>query len=102
MNATAPASRPKPASKKTSVGCTRIWSGLAGVLALSTERAPRCPGYGECGPTLPGWLFQWGACLGAAACVVALVAPAVRVRRWALGVQLLAEDAALMTVLGYI
>ncbi|WP_424217291.1 hypothetical protein ACN20G_34990 (plasmid) [Streptomyces sp. BI20] len=73
----------------------------AGVLVLSSERGSRCVTYGErCASGLPGWLFGWGVGLGAVALVVALAAPAVRVRRVALLVQALAECVALLVVLG--
>ncbi|MCX5115343.1 hypothetical protein OOK13_44345 [Streptomyces sp. NBC_00378] len=92
---------------------SRFWSFLSavlfvpaaltvGVLTLSSERAGRCLTYGErCGPSLPGGLFVWGVGVGGVACAVALVAPAVRVRRMALIAQLLAECLALIVILSY-
>lgn len=50
---------------------------------------------------LPAWLFGWGIGLAFAAWVVALAAPAVRVRRMAFAVQLLAECAALAVILSH-
>ncbi|MFE6847136.1 hypothetical protein [Streptomyces sp. NPDC057686] len=50
---------------------------------------------------LPGWMFVWSAGLGAVAFIVALAAPALRVRRVALGVQLLAEGTALLVILSH-
>ncbi|MFI1866150.1 hypothetical protein [Streptomyces jumonjinensis] len=92
-------------------GGTRICSALAATLfvpavlatlfvAFSTDRASRCLTYGEqCGWSLPGWLFWWGAGLGALACAVACVAATARVRRPALAVQLVAECGALAVIL---
>ncbi|MFH7594578.1 hypothetical protein WDV06_05655 [Streptomyces racemochromogenes] len=92
---------------------TRRWATLAaflflpaaaaaGVLTLASERASRCLTYGErCAPGLPGWLFGWSAALGAVALVVAVAAPAVRIRRAALAVQLLAECTALLVILSH-
>ncbi|MEW1636057.1 hypothetical protein AB0469_18500 [Streptomyces sp. NPDC093801] len=75
---------------------------VAGVLTLASERASRCVTYGEqCASGLPGWLFGWGAGLGVVALVVALAAPAVRIRRVALAVQLLAECAALLVIVSH-
>lgn len=75
---------------------------VLGLLTLTSERAGRCLTYGEgCGSSLPGWLFTWSLGLGAVACVVALAASAVRVRRIALVAQLLAEGAALMVILSH-
>jgi hypothetical protein len=106
MNTTAPRSKP-------AVDRTRFLSVLSaaffvpaalavGVLTLASERASRCLTYGEeCGSSLPGWLFAWGVGLGGVACVVALAAPAVRVRRVAFIAQLLAECAALVVILSH-
>ncbi|MFE9635829.1 hypothetical protein [Streptomyces sp. NPDC006463] len=92
---------------------SRLWSGLsaalfpAAVLAavmllLSSVRVSGCVTYGvQCTRGLPGWLFVWSAGLGALAFVVALAAPALRVRQTALGVQLLAECTALLVILSY-
>lgn len=92
---------------------SRLWSLLsavlfvpaalaAGALVLSSEQVSRCVTYGEqCTAGLPVWLFGWSAGLGVVALVVALAAPARRVRLAALGVQLLAECAALLVVLSY-
>ncbi|MFI1279250.1 MULTISPECIES: hypothetical protein [unclassified Streptomyces] len=74
----------------------------AGVLTLSSERAARCVTYGEqCAQGLPGWLFGWSAGIAVVAFVVALAAPALRVRQAALAAQLLAECTALMVILSY-
>ncbi|MEU8886626.1 hypothetical protein [Streptomyces sp. NPDC048442] len=92
---------------------TRLWAALTaalfppaavaiGVLTLASERASRCLTYGEqCSSTMPGWLFESGIAVGVVALVVALAAPAVRVRRAALAVQALGECAALLAVLGH-
>ncbi|MFE3187177.1 hypothetical protein ACFXKR_41045 [Streptomyces violascens] len=69
---------------------------------MTSTRASRCMTYGEqCAPGLPEWLFDWGVGLGAAAFVVALAAPVVRVRQVALTVQILAECAALCVILSH-
>ncbi|GAA0273578.1 hypothetical protein GCM10010302_09060 [Streptomyces polychromogenes] len=74
----------------------------AGILTLASERASRCVTYGEpCASGLPGWLFGWGAALGVLALVLALAAPAVRVRRAALAVQVCAECVALLVIVSY-
>ncbi|MFF3690308.1 hypothetical protein [Streptomyces sp. NPDC002187] len=110
-----PATKEMRATERAGFGgrSSRFWSVLAavlfvpaapaaGVLTLASERAGRCMTYGEqCGSSLPGWLFVWGVALGGVACVVALAAPAVRVRRVALIAQLLAECVALMVILSY-
>lgn len=92
---------------------TRIWAvvaavlflpaaAVAGVLTLASERASRCVTYGEqCAPGLPGWLFGWGAGLGVVALVVAVAAPALRIRRAALAVQVLAECTALLVIVSH-
>lgn len=75
---------------------------LTGILTLASERASRCLTYGEqCTQGLPDWLFGWSAGLGAVALVVALAAPALRVRRAALAAQLLAECTALLVILSH-
>ncbi|WP_146063525.1 hypothetical protein [Streptomyces sp. SM11] len=75
---------------------------FAGLLALSTERAGCCLTYGDrCGDSLPGWLFGWSLTLAVIACVVALAATAVRVRRAAFAIQLLAEFVALTVILSH-
>ncbi|MEU4497001.1 hypothetical protein AB0F96_27050 [Streptomyces sp. NPDC023998] len=110
-----PATKQLRATDRTGFGgrSSRFWSVLSaflfvpaalavGVLTLASERAGRCMTYGEqCGSPLPGGLFVWGVGVGGVACVVALVAPAVRVRRVALIAQLLAEGVALMVILSY-
>ncbi|MFI6688368.1 hypothetical protein [Streptomyces sp. NPDC050485] len=92
---------------------TRLWAALAallfvpavlamGVLTLASERASRCLTYGEqCAPGLPGWLFEWGAGVGVVAFIVALAAPAVRVRQVAVAAQVLAECTALLVILSH-
>lgn len=118
MNTTAPQPA-RPAAKSAAVqespaaDRTRFWSGLcaglfvpaalfAGLLTLSTERAGRCLTYGErCGDSLPDWLFGWSLALAATACVVALAATAVRGRRAAFAIQLLAEFVALSVILSH-
>ncbi|MEU9099899.1 hypothetical protein [Streptomyces sp. NPDC048361] len=72
-----------------------------GILLLMSERVSRCVTQGECQPGLPGWMFEWSAGVGAAALLVALVAPASRVRRAALVTQVLAEAGALLVILSY-
>jgi hypothetical protein len=110
-----PATKETRATDRTGFGgrSSRFWSVLSavlfvpatlavGVLTLASEQAGRCVTYGEqCGSSLPGWLFVWGVGVGGVACVVALAAPAVRVRRVALIAQLLAECVALMVILSY-
>ncbi|MFG3532984.1 hypothetical protein ACGF8B_40750 [Streptomyces sp. NPDC047917] len=110
-----PATKERRATDRTGFGgrSSRFWSFLAavlfvpaalavGLLALSSERAGRCLTYGEqCGSSLPGTLFVWNVGVSGVACVVALVAPAVRVRRVALIAQLLAECVALIVILSY-
>lgn len=110
MTAMPSSSTPQPTREKDR---SRIWSGLcaalfipavlaAGVLTLASERASRCLTYGEqCASALPGWLFGWGAGLGAAACVVALAAPAARVRRGALAFQVFAEGTSILVILSH-
>ncbi|WP_328923670.1 hypothetical protein OG429_02880 [Streptomyces sp. NBC_00190] len=112
MNATAP-SATLPVRAAGEKDRSRFWSGLsaalfpAAVLAvvmvlLSSVRVSGCVTYGvQCTRGLPGWLFVWSAGLGALAFVVALAAPALRVRQAALGVQLLAECTALLVILSY-
>ncbi|MFC9295111.1 hypothetical protein ACFTWH_18665 [Streptomyces sp. NPDC057011] len=74
----------------------------AGVLVLASEEASRCVTYGEqCAAGLPGWLFGWGAGIGAVAFVVALAAPAKGVRQVSLAVQVFAECTALLVILSY-
>jgi len=75
---------------------------VAGALTLASERAGRCLTYGEqCTPGLPGWLFAWSAGVGAVVFLVAVAAPAVRVRRAALTAQVLAEGTALLVILSH-
>ncbi|WP_328786414.1 MULTISPECIES: hypothetical protein [unclassified Streptomyces] len=110
MNASASVSaRPVPSPSPTER--TRLWAAVAaflfvpaaaatGILTLASKQASRCVTYGEqCAPGLPGWLFEWSAGLGAVVLLVALVAPAVRVRRAALAVQIFAEATALVVIL---
>ncbi|MDQ0585148.1 hypothetical protein [Streptomyces rishiriensis] len=92
---------------------TRLWAAMAallfvpatlavGVLTLTSERAGRCLTYGEqCAASLPGWLFEWGTGAGAVAFLVAVAAPAVRVRQAALAAQVLAEGTALLVILSH-
>ncbi|MCX4852000.1 hypothetical protein [Streptomyces sp. NBC_00893] len=110
-----PATKEIRATNRTGFGgrSSRFWSFLSaivfvpaalavGVLTLSSERAGRCLTYGEqCGSSLPVALFVWGVGVGGVACVVAMVAPAVRVRRIALIAQLLAECLALIVIFSY-
>jgi hypothetical protein len=73
-----------------------------GVLTLASERASRCVTYGErCAPSLPGWLFEWSAGVGTLALLVAVAAPAVRMRQAALAAQVLAEGTALLVILSH-
>ncbi|MFF3068937.1 hypothetical protein ACFVSN_02030 [Kitasatospora sp. NPDC057904] len=111
MNATLPAettaSRPSPGRDRTRRRA--VLSAIlfvpailaANLLALSSERASLCIAYGEqCGEgLLPAWLIGWGAGLAAVAFLVALVAPAARVRRVALAAQIVAETMALLVIL---
>ncbi|MEV4880652.1 hypothetical protein [Streptomyces cyaneofuscatus] len=120
MNTTAPQPTPpaEEATTETSTKApapdrTRFRSGLcaglfvpaalvAGLLTLTGERAGRCMTYGQqCGDSLPGWLFGWSLALAVAACVVALAATAVRVRRVAFATQLLTEFVALTVILSH-
>ncbi|MFF5777295.1 hypothetical protein ACFY7Y_10130 [Streptomyces virginiae] len=92
---------------------TRFWAGLSAalfpgvfvgaiVLLLSSVRVSGCVTYGvECTRGLPGWLLLWSAGAAAVAFVVVLAAPRLRVRQWALAVQLLAECTAILVVLSY-
>ncbi|MFD7631036.1 hypothetical protein ACFV7Q_34275 [Streptomyces sp. NPDC059851] len=112
MNATAPPATP-PVRAAGHRDRSRLWSGLSAalfvpavlaavVLLLSSVRVSGCVTYGvQCARGLPGWLFLWSAGLGAVAFVVAMAAPALRVRQAALGVQLLAECTALLVILSY-
>ncbi|MFJ5222847.1 hypothetical protein [Streptomyces sp. NPDC088400] len=103
----------RPVQSPSPMDRTRLWAAVAaflfvpaavatGILTLASEQASRCMTYGEqCAPGLPGWLFEWSAALGAVALLVALVAPAVRVRQAALAVQVLAEATALVVILSH-
>ncbi|MFC9425687.1 hypothetical protein [Streptomyces sp. NPDC056987] len=114
MNATtAPSATPPAPATATGRDRSRLWAGLsaalfvpavlaAGLLLLSSERVSGCVTYGvQCAKGLPGWLFVWSACIGAVAFVVALAAPALRVRQVALAAQLCAECTALLVILSY-
>ncbi|MGW6923658.1 hypothetical protein ACWGA9_20670 [Streptomyces sp. NPDC054950] len=114
MNASTSAAVPAPPVQSASpTDRTRRWAAVAallfvpaavatGVLTLASERAGRCLTYGErCSPGLPGWLFEWSAGVGAVAFLVAVAAPAVRVRRAALSAQALAEVTALLVILSH-
>ncbi|MFJ3175854.1 hypothetical protein ACIPJK_34490 [Streptomyces roseus] len=110
MNATARPATP-PVLETVRKDRTRFWSGLSAalfvpavlaavVLLLSSVRVSGCVTYGlECARGLPGWLFVWGAGVAVVALVVALAAPALRVRQAALAAQLLAECTALLVIL---
>ncbi|KMO94008.1 hypothetical protein [Streptomyces roseus] len=111
MNATA---RPAtPLVQTVRKDRTRFWSGLSAalfvpavlaavILLLSSVRVSGCVTYGvECARGLPGWLFVWGAGVAVVALVVALAAPALRVRQAALAAQLLAECTALLVILSH-
>ncbi|MFD7559336.1 MULTISPECIES: hypothetical protein [unclassified Streptomyces] len=92
---------------------TRLWAGVSAglfpvafvgavVLLLSSVRVSGCVTYGvECTRGLPGWLFLWSAGAAGVAFLVALAAPRLRVRQWALGAQLLAECTAILVILSY-
>nr|WP_024127112.1 hypothetical protein [Streptomyces sp. F8]AHE39833.1 Hypothetical protein pFRL5_170 [Streptomyces sp. F8] len=112
MNASAPASArlvQSPAPRER----TRLWAALAallfvpaavvtGILTLASEQASRCVTYGEqCTPGLPSWVFEGSAGVGTVALLVALAAPAVRMRQAALTVQVLAEGTALLVILSH-
>ncbi|MFF4580042.1 hypothetical protein ACFY15_16845 [Streptomyces sp. NPDC001373] len=100
-----PAAPPRDLTRIRSVVAAFLFlpaAAVAGVLTLASERASRCVTYGEqCASGLPGWLFGWGAGLGVVALVVAVAAPAVRIRRAALAVQVLAECAALLVIVSH-
>lgn len=71
---------------------------LAGILALSSDQAGRCVGYAEeCG-SHPGWMYAGSLGLAVVALVVALAASRERVRRAALGTQVVAELVFLLMV----
>lgn len=113
MNDVSTAVPPLPVQSEPATGRPRLWAAVAaflfvpaavatGILTLSSEQASRCVTYGEqCARGLPGWLFEWSAGLGAVAVLVALAAPAVRVRQAALAVQILAEVTALVVILSH-
>ncbi|MFD6967206.1 hypothetical protein [Streptomyces sp. NPDC059949] len=113
MNDVSTAVPPLPVQSEPPADRTRLWAAVAaflfvpaavvaGILTLASEQASRCVTYGEqCAPGLPGWLFEWGAGLGAVALLVALAAPAVRVRQAALAAQILAEATALVVILSH-
>ncbi|MFB7222568.1 hypothetical protein [Streptomyces sp. NPDC056227] len=87
---------------------TRLWAAVVaflfvpaavatGILTLTSDHASRCITYGEqCTPGLPNWLFQRGVGVGAVALLIALAAPALRVRQVALVAQILAGGTALL------
>ncbi|MER6256927.1 hypothetical protein ABT224_36870 [Streptomyces sp. NPDC001584] len=112
MNASAPVSA-RPVQSPSPTDRTRLWAAVAaflfvpaavvaGILTLASEQASRCVTYGEqCTPGLPDWLFGWSAGLGAVALLVALAAPALRVRQAALAVQIFAEATALVVILSH-
>ncbi|GAA3131851.1 hypothetical protein GCM10017687_54430 [Streptomyces echinatus] len=114
MNASASDSVPaRLAQSPSPKDRTRLWAALAamlfapaagviGTLTLASERASRCVTYGEqCTSGLPSWVFEWSAGVGAAALLVALAAPPVRVRQAALAAQVLAEGSALLVILSH-
>ncbi|MFE9999836.1 hypothetical protein [Streptomyces avermitilis] len=104
---------PAPAQPAPPRDRTRLWAAWAailfvptavvvGVLTLTSDRASLCVTYGEqCGSALPGRLFEWSAGAGAVAFLVAVAAPAVRVRQAALAAQILAEGTALLVILSH-
>ncbi|MEU8434462.1 hypothetical protein AB0F18_16370 [Streptomyces sp. NPDC029216] len=110
MNASTTASPLQAASPKER---TRFWAVLAAVfflpaaviamvLALASEQTSRCVTYGEqCAAGLPFALLGWSTAFGALALVVALAAPAVRLRQTALTVQVFAECTALLVILSH-
>ncbi|MFJ5851092.1 hypothetical protein [Streptomyces sp. NPDC092903] len=113
MNDVSAALPPVPVQSEPPTDRARLWAAVAallfvpaavvaGILTLASEQASRCVTYGEqCAPGLPGWLFEWSAGLGAVALLVALAAPAVRVRQAALAAQILAEATALVVILSH-
>ncbi|MFG2715125.1 hypothetical protein ACGFX2_31870 [Streptomyces goshikiensis] len=113
MNATSPSDTLPAQAMAAGSDRSRLWAGLAAALfvpaflvavmvTLTFYRPSGCVTYGEqCGEGLPGWVFAWGVGLGAVMFVVALAAPALRVRQVALAAQLLAECTALLVVLSY-
>ncbi|MFD7781512.1 hypothetical protein ACFV4Q_00120 [Streptomyces nojiriensis] len=111
---TAPSSTiPTPAAPAGAKDRTRLWAGLSAalfpgvfagavLLLLSSVRVSGCVTYGvECTRGLPGWLLLWSAGAAVVAFAVVLAAPRLRVRQWALAVQLLAECTAILVVLSY-
>ncbi|MFE2479135.1 hypothetical protein [Streptomyces sp. NPDC059389] len=120
MKATAPTTAhpvpvpvPVPAAGGKGKDRSRFWSGLSAalfvpavlasvMLLLSSVRVSGCVTYGvECTRGLPGWLFLWSTGAAIVAFIVALAAPAARVRQAALATQLLAEGTALLVILSY-
>ncbi|WP_327185864.1 hypothetical protein [Streptomyces sp. NBC_01334] len=114
MNASTSTSVPAPPVQSASpTDRTRRWAAVAALLfvpavvatavsTLTSERAGRCLTYGEqCTPALPGWLFAWSAGVGAVAFLIAVAAPALRVRQAALVAQFLAEGTALLVILSH-
>jgi hypothetical protein len=110
MNPTAPvtartgqAAAGKDRSRLWGVVCALLFlpaALAASVLALSSEQASRCVEYGEqCAHGLPWSVFEGAAGAGAVALLVVLAAATARVRQVALGVQILAEAAALLVIL---
>ncbi|WP_405796283.1 hypothetical protein [Streptomyces sp. NBC_01506] len=71
---------------------------LAGLVALTGEKAGRCIGYNEnCGST-PGWLYQGSLLVAGAAWLTVLLAPHRTARGTAYLVQLAAQGTFLMAV----
>lgn len=107
------ASAPLPAAPRSTStkDRTRLWAAVAavlfvpmgvvvGALVLASERTSRCMTYGEqCASGLPGWLFAWSTGVAVVALLVALAAPAVRIRKAALATQVGAEGVALLVIL---
>ncbi|WP_328306524.1 hypothetical protein OG432_00485 [Streptomyces sp. NBC_00442] len=110
VSASVPACPPLPTSPKDR---TRLWAAAAallfvptavvtGIVTLFSDRASGCLTQGvQCTPGLPSWAFEWSVGTGALALLVALAAPAVRVRRGALAAQLFAEAGALLAILSH-
>ncbi|MFJ8011804.1 hypothetical protein [Streptomyces sp. NPDC096339] len=112
-NAPSPSAIPASPASAGAKDRTRLWAGLFAalfpavlvvtvVLLLASALGSGCVTYGvDCTRGLPGWLFLWSAAAAAVAFLVALAAPRPRVRRWALGAQVIAECTAVLVVLSY-
>ncbi|GAA3478223.1 hypothetical protein [Streptomyces yanii] len=112
MNASTSVPAP-PVQSQSPTDRTRLWAAVVAflfvpavvataILTLASDHASRCITYGEqCTPGLPNWLAEWSAGVGAVSLLIALAAPALRVRQVALVAQTLAEGTALMVILSH-